>query len=147
MINSRLITDLDPPARVVCESQIIQCKNTGIELLVTSTYRDFEAQDDLYAIGRTKERNRKPVTNAKAGKSWHNYRCAWDVVPLIGGKAVWNDERLWRDIISIGKECGAQAGADWKTFPDRPHFQVIPSSMTLSQAFALFSAKGTIFTA
>lgn len=146
MINSRLITDLDPPARIVCESQILQCKNVGIELLVTSTYRDFEAQADLFAIGRTKEIQRKPVTKARAGKSWHNYRCAWDVVPLIGGKAAWDDEKLWVEIIRIGKECGAEAGAEWKTFPDKPHFQVLPPAMNLARAFALFSEKGTIFT-
>ncbi len=145
MINSRALTDLDLPARRVCQAHINQCKLIGITLLVTSTYRDFESQNALYAIGRTVDLSRKPVTNAKAGKSWHNYRCAWDVVPLIGGKTVWNDNRLWRDIIGAGKECGAEAGADWVTFPDRPHFQVVPKAMTLATAFTLFTAKGSIF--
>ena len=145
MINSRKIEDLDLPARQVCNAHTIGCRAAGIELLVTSTYRDFEAQDDLYAIGRTKEPERKPVTNAKAGKSWHNYRCAWDVLALVGGKAVWEDLVLWKEIIRIGKAAGAEAGAEWKTFPDRPHFQFTPKPLLLAQAFDRFKENGTIF--
>lgn len=144
MINSRDINQLDLPARKVCIAHIQGCKAVGIELLVTSTYRDFEAQNDLYAIGRTKDLDRKPVTNARAGSSWHNFKCAYDVVPLVGGKAVWNDETLWKKIISIGKAAGAEAGAEWKTFPDKPHFQVT-SGITLAVALDRFHESGTIF--
>jgi peptidoglycan LD-endopeptidase CwlK len=144
MINSRLITDLDLPARKVCLAHVQGCKDIGIELLVTSTYRDFAAQDDLYNIGRTKQLDRKPVTNARAGQSWHNFKCAYDVVPLIGGKAVWNDEKLWKKIISMGKAVGAEAGAEWKSFPDKPHFQ-ITGGISLQTALDRFHESGTIF--
>ncbi len=146
MINSRRIDDLDLTARKVCEEHIRGCKAAGIELLITSTYRDFEAQTALYEIGRSKEVHRKPVTNAKAGKSWHNFRCAWDCVALIAGKPAWDDEQVWKDVIRIGKAVGAEAGAEWETFPDKPHFQVKPfKTMTLSQALDRFKENGTIF--
>lgn len=145
MINSRKIEDLDLPARQVCNAHVIGCKAAGIELLITSTYRDGESQADLYAIGRTKDVHRKPVTNAKPGKSWHQYRCSWDCVPLIGGKAIWDDESLWKDVIRIGKAAGAEAGAEWKTFVDKPHFQFTGEVKTLSAALDRFKENGTIF--
>lgn len=145
MINSRKLEDLDPKALFVCRQHIVECAAIGIELLITSTYRDAESQDALYAVGRTAEKHRKPVTNARGGQSWHNYKCAWDVVPLKDGKAIWDDDTLWRDIIRIGKQVGAEAGAEWKTFPDRPHFQITPKPITLTQAFDRFKDRGTIF--
>ncbi len=146
MINSRKIDDLDPEAQEVCRGHVAACKAIGIDLLITSTYRDSETQEALYAIGRTAEKHRKPVTNARGGQSWHNFRCAYDVVPLQGGKAVWDDDTLWRDIVRLGKAAGAEAGAEWKTFPDRPHFTVKPvPTLTLAQADELFKDRGTIF--
>ncbi len=152
MINSRKIDDLDPAARLVCQRHIELCRLNGIELLVTSTYRDYPAQDELYAIGRTKDLDRKPVTKAMAGKSFHNYRCAWDVVPIVAGKPVWKaNDALWLQVIHYGKEAGAEAGAEWKTFKDLPHFQLVPKvdnlPITLAIARARFDASGTIFTA
>lgn len=144
MINSRDISDLDPRVQPICRRHIELCEAVGIELLVTSTWRDFESQDDLFAIGRTKDLGRKPVTNAKGGKSWHNYRVAYDVVPIVGGKAQWNSP-LWKEIIALGIQAGAEAGAEWKTFPDKPHFQHKPAGMTLAQARAVFDAHGSIF--
>ena len=89
MISSRSLDDLIPQARVRVDKLIEICKAAGIDLLVTSTYRDNESQDALYAQGRTQPG--KIVTKAKAGQSFHNYRCAVDVVPLINGKPVWDD--------------------------------------------------------
>jgi len=122
-------------------------KAAGVQIIVTSTYRDFLAQDALYAIGRTTDMNRRPVTNARAGESWHNYRCAWDVVPVVNGKAVWDaKDPLWQEVIEWGEKAGAEAGAHWKTFPDLPHFQVKPNKdLTLLEARRRFDALGTIF--
>jgi peptidoglycan L-alanyl-D-glutamate endopeptidase CwlK len=150
MINSRNLSDLDPRAREVCQLQIAGCHEAGIEIIVTSTWRDFESQDSLYAIGRTVELGRHAVTNAKAGASWHNFRAAWDVVPIVSGKPVWNAaDPIWKEVIRIGKAAGAQAGADWKSFPDLPHFQVIPivrgAPLTLDAALNRWHENGTIF--
>ncbi len=145
MVSSRSLIDLSPEVRKVCEMHVHGCKNAGIELLITSTFRDCEAQDELYQHGRQPADQRKIVTNARGGQSWHNFRTAWDVVPLIGGKCVWDDQPLWQRIIQIGKAVGAEAGAEWRTFPDLPHFQYVPKGLTLIEAMDRFTTHGTVF--
>ena len=120
MINSRKIEDLHPHVASLCRKFIEQCKEAGVDVLVTSTYRDHESQNALYAQGRTAPG--KIVTKAKGGKSFHNHKVAFDVVPLVNGKAIWNDEGLWRKIGQIGQEVGLEWGGNWK-FQDKPHFQ------------------------
>lgn len=128
MINSRKIEDLTPEVQALCKKFIAECDKVGIDLLVTSTYRDNESQDALYAQGRTAPGNK--VTNAKAGESFHNYRIAFDVVPVINGKADWNSKR-WPEIGAIGKACGLAWAGDWKTFKETAHFQL--PGVTLAQ--------------
>jgi peptidoglycan LD-endopeptidase CwlK len=130
MINSRNLDDLAPPAKQRAESFIAAAKTKGIDLLVTSTYRDNESQDALYAQGRSTPGN--IVTRAKAGQSWHNWRCALDVVPLVNGKAIWDDQALWKQVGEIGKSCGLEWAGDWKTFKEFPHFQYT-GGLTLAQ--------------
>ena len=137
MINSRNIDDLRPFVALKCRAFISACKQEGIDIIITSTYRDNESQNALYAQGRTKP-GRK-VTNAKAGQSYHNWRVAFDVVPLRNGKPVWgtsgngidddpadddkDDLELWQRIGALGKQFGLEWGGDWKTFREFPHFQ------------------------
>ena len=70
MINSRKIEDLHPYVAKLCRAFVAACKKDGIDILITSTWRDNESQNALYAQGRTKPG--KKVTNAKAGQSFHN---------------------------------------------------------------------------
>jgi peptidoglycan L-alanyl-D-glutamate endopeptidase CwlK len=94
----------------------------------THTLRTFKEQDELYAIGRTKPG--RIVTNAKGGKSWHNYGMAIDIVLLIGGGVSWDISKDfdgdgkadWAEVVQVFKEFGWEAGIDWK-FRDAPHFQ------------------------
>lgn len=134
MISSRDLMELFPAVRARAEKFIAACKAEDITLLVTCTYRDFSAQDALYAQGRTTKGAR--VTNAKGGQSYHNYRVALDVVPLRNGKPVWNtsgaDGLLWKRIGAIGKSFGFEWAGDWKTFKEFPHFQYT-GGLTLAQ--------------
>jgi len=130
MINSRSLDDLAPPAKQRAEAFIAAAKEKGIDLLVTSTYRDNESQNALYAQGRTAPGN--IVTRAKAGQSWHNWRCALDVVPLVNGKAIWDDQAMWKQVGAIGKSCGLEWAGDWVTFKEYPHFQYT-GGLTLAQ--------------
>ena len=130
MINSRNLDDLASPVKQRAEAFIAAAKAKGIDLLVTSTYRDNESQDALYAQGRTTPGN--IVTRAKAGQSWHNWRCALDVVPLVNGKAIWDDQAMWKQVGEIGKSCGLEWAGDWVTFKEYPHFQYT-GGMTLAQ--------------
>lgn len=131
MINSRSLDDLIPPAKVRVHSFLEAAKAAGIDLLVTSTYRDNESQNALYAQGRTKPG--KIVTNAKAGQSWHNYRCAVDVVPIVAGKPRWDvKDEVWQQVGKLGKAAGLEWAGDWKRFKEYPHFQYT-NGLTLAQ--------------
>lgn len=125
MITSRSLDDLLPPVKQRAEMLINVCSAEGISLLVTSTYRDFEAQNRLYAHGRSLPG--QIVTWAKAGDSWHNWRRAFDIVPLRNGKPVWStrghDWDLWQRIGEIGINCGLEWGGSWHRHPDYVHFQ------------------------
>lgn len=130
MINSRSLDDLIPPAKQRVLLFIEAAKSKGIDLLVTSTYRDNESQAALFAQGRTAPG--KVVTNAKPGESFHNWRCAVDVVPLVNGKAIWDDNALWLRIGIIGESCGLQWAGRWTTFKESPHFQYT-GGLTIAQ--------------
>lgn len=125
MINSRRVDDLHKIVAKLCLDHIIACKQAGIDLLITSTYRDIESQNALYAQGRTLPG--KKVTNAKGGQSYHNFKVAYDVVPLRNGKAVWGtkgeDLKLWQQVGQLGTQLGLEWGGNWAKFPDMPHFQ------------------------
>ncbi|NBV95366.1 MAG: peptidase M15 [Actinobacteria bacterium] len=131
MINSRNLEDLLPVVRERVERMIANCKAEGIDLLVTSTYRDNASQNALYAQGRTTPG--KVVTNARAGQSFHNYRCAVDVVPIRNGKPIWDSkDQAWQIIGKIGKAAGLEWAGDWKRFKEFPHFQYT-AGLTLAQ--------------
>jgi peptidoglycan L-alanyl-D-glutamate endopeptidase CwlK len=125
MINSRKIDDLHPKVAIMCKKFIAECDKQDIDILITSTYRDGESQTALYAQGRTKPGN--IVTNAKAGQSFHNWKCAFDVVPLRNGKPVWGtngkDLELWNKVGAIGESVGLEWAGRWKRFKEFPHFQ------------------------
>lgn len=126
MINSRELSDLVPACKERAEKFLKLAKEAGIDLLVTSTYRDNQSQAALYAQGRT-----KPgviVTNARPGQSWHNWRCAFDVVPIRNGKPVWGtsgqDGDLWRKVGELGESVGLEWAGRWKgKLREMAHFQ------------------------
>lgn len=121
MINSRDINQLNPKVAKLCNQLIEKCKLEGIDVLITSTYRDAESQNALYAQGRTKL-GRK-VTNAKAGQSFHNWRCAFDFVPIVNGKAQWYDLDTFTKVGIIGEKLGLTWAGRWKSMIELAHFQ------------------------
>ena len=155
MITSRAIKDLHPHVMVLANAFLNECAHDpwllaqGVNLIVTCTYRDFSAQEALYAQGRT-EAGRK-VTNARAGQSWHNFGCAIDVLPLRHGKPVWgtrgngidndptddaiDDLELWQRIGKIGESHGLEWAGRWTGFREFAHFQHT-GGLSLAQAMA-----------
>lgn len=121
VINSRRIEDLQLIVAAKCRAFIAACGKEGIDVIITSTYRDAESQDALYAQGRTLPG--KKVTNVRGGDSFHNHRCAFDFVPVVGGKAVWNDDKTWERCGAIAEKMGLEWGGRWVKFPDKPHCQ------------------------
>ncbi len=96
---------------------------------IISGTRTYAEQEALYKIGRTIQKDRGPVTNARGGKSNHNFAIAWDVGIFEGGKyytgASKKEEKAYAD---LGKLIKVQVpniewGGDWTSFVDMPHYQ------------------------
>jgi peptidoglycan L-alanyl-D-glutamate endopeptidase CwlK len=121
MINSRDIHELRPEVQTLAYKFIDKCKAAGIDVLITSTYRDFESQNELYAQGRTKPG--KKVTNAKAGQSLHNFKVAIDFLPIVNGKANWNDLNLFKKCGEIAESLGFEWAGRWTTMKEYAHIQ------------------------
>mgnify|MGYP003350057629 CR=1 FL=1 len=106
----------------MCSEFINRCKAQGIDVIITSTYRDGAAQDKLYAQGRTEPG--KKVTNAKAGQSFHNWRVAFDFCPIVNGKAMWNDSVLFIKCGEIAAGVGLEWAGRWQgKMRERAHLQ------------------------
>lgn len=121
MINSRSLDDLHPKVKELAEKFVAGCKGQGWDILIYSTYRDAEAQNKIYAQGRTSPG--KIVTNAKGGQSFHNYRVAFDWVPMLGGKPLWSDEAAYLKCAEIGEALGLEWAGRWKSFKETAHLQ------------------------
>ena len=111
MINSRSLSDLNPKVAAMCSEFINRCKAQHIDILITSTYRDAESQNALYAQGRTAPG--KKVTNAKGGQSYHNWKVAFDFCPIVNGKPNWNDVALYTKCGEIAKSVGLEWAGRW----------------------------------
>lgn len=141
---SRRIEDLHPAVRGKALEFLRRCAESGIDVLITCTYRSNAEQAELYAQGRTKP-GRK-LTNAKPGQSKHNHTVdglpaslAFDVVPLRHGKPVWgtsgngidsdptdddrDDLELWQRVGAIGEAAGLSWAGRWTSFREFPHFE------------------------
>ena len=118
---SRALSDLNPLVRFKAMQWIDACKKAGIDVLIYCTYRSAQEQDELYKIGR--DIPGKRVTNAKGSESLHQYRVAWDAVPLINGKPAWSDNMLYSKMGAIAKEMGIEWAGTWKSMKETAHFQ------------------------
>jgi len=102
------------------------------------TLRTFAEQDALYAIGRRGIKGERIVTNSKGGLSYHCFGVAIDIVLLkdTDGNGTFDTASWetnvdfdgdgvsdWREVVTIFKSFGWEAGIDWAKFPDAPHFQ------------------------
>jgi peptidoglycan L-alanyl-D-glutamate endopeptidase CwlK len=137
-MSDRNIDDLHPAIRDKCRDHVQACKDAGIDLLITCTYRSPEEQTALYAQGRTAPG--PIVTRAKAGQSMHQYRLAYDCVPIVNGKALWNGkDPIWAKVGELGKAQGLEWGNDWASFKECPHFQ-----LTGGHPLAFFVGGGSL---
>lgn len=121
MINSRKLEDLHPKVAVLCQAFLDKCKEAGLDVIITSTYRDNESQNALYEQGRTTAG--PMVTKARAGQSFHNYRVAFDFVPLTHGKADWNNTMAFRKCGEIAESVGLTWAGRWQHFKELAHCQ------------------------
>ena len=117
--NEAKIETLDASLQHPARQFMNQAFLAGEDLRITSGFRSSADQDALYAQGRTTSGD--IVTNAKGGQSYHNFGLAFDVSGVKKGELTWDVDSK---AVNIGKGLGFEWGGDWKTFKDRPHFQM-----------------------
>ena len=128
---SRSLGDLKPQVKKMAEAFLAECEKEGLDILIYCTLRSMEEQNVLYAQGRT--RPGKIVTNARGGDSWHNWGCAFDFVPLVGGKPAWGDTALYLKAGRIAESVGLEWAGRWTgKLRETAHCQ-FTGGMTLSQ--------------
>lgn len=125
---SRSLDDLAAPVRAGAVAMLAKCRAEGIDLLIYCTLRSNSEQAALYAQGRTKPG--VVVTNARPGQSMHNpdktgKSRAFDAVPLVNGKAAWDNAALVEKVGLIGEACGLDWAGRWRgPLRERVHFQI-----------------------
>lgn len=114
--------ELKPIVKRKAEALIELMQMMGTPIKITDAYRSKEEQDALYKIGRTVQKDKPTVTNAKGGYSFHQWRVAFDVV-FVKKDGTTTYEGDWDKIGRVGELVGLEWGGRWASFPDRPHFQ------------------------
>lgn len=154
--NQRLeikISALHPKVTEAARKTIEEAKARGMTVGLHSGLRNSEEQDNLYALGRTRENPdgktpTKPmgniVTNARAWHSWHNFGIAVDLVYKDDhGDWTWAKKLDdWKALGAVGKMYGFEWGGDWQTFTDLPHFQMLGKILSLADARQVLFDKG-----
>lgn len=93
----------------------------NVKIVVVQGLRTFDESNAMYAQGRTAPG--PIVTNAGAGKSYHNYGLAFDFAMITNGKTDNSVGPLWHKVVDIMKAHGMAWGGDFKTIVDNPHFE------------------------
>lgn len=112
----RDVKELTPAAQKACRLFLKKCKESGLNIFLTETYRSQARQNQLYAQGRTEPG--KIVTWTL--NSRHTSRRAWDIAVI--GKDLY-DMAVIRKAGSIGQSLGITWGGEWST-PDYVHFEI-----------------------
>jgi hypothetical protein len=97
---------------------------TVSQMVITAGLRTFEEQKALYE-------KRPKVTDAKPGRSFHNYGLAFDFCLSVNGKYVWDEQADfdqdgtpdWSVVVEIFKDAGYTWGGDFKEINDASHFE------------------------
>lgn len=138
-ISEKRIELLHPEVRQEAK-EAIEAAEAGfpanMAIRIAQGLRTIKEQNGLYAIGRTKPG--KKVTNARGGKSFHNYGLAVDFCLLIDkdGNGTWDEVSWdiardfdkdgiidWHEVVIQFELRGWSWGGKWRTFKDYPHVE------------------------
>ncbi len=95
----------------------------GISVKIISGTRTYEEQDKLYRQGRYGNPG-KVVTNARGGRSNHNFGIAWDIGIFRENGSYSTDSKDYNNLAVYAKSDALEWGGDWQSFVDPPHYQV-----------------------
>jgi peptidoglycan L-alanyl-D-glutamate endopeptidase CwlK len=139
--SERCIATLQPRAQEMARAFLSRVRDGGVDARIISGTRTYAEQEALYRQGRWG--NPGPiVTKAKGGRSNHNFGIAWDIGIFEDGRYL-PESALYDAAAQIGLVPGLEWGGDWKSFPDRPHYQ-LATTLQLAQIRSSFES-GTAF--
>lgn len=116
MRHSRDIDDLRADVAANCRVLLALAEKQGLRALVTETVRDAEYQKMLAKKGYAAAGAVTPSFHADhAG-------LAFDICKNEAGHE-YDDPAFFVKMGNLGKKVGFSWGGDWRSFPDRPHFQ------------------------
>lgn len=116
MRHSRDINDLRADVAANCRVLLALAEKQGLRALVTETVRDAEYQKMLAKKGYAAAGAVTPSFHADhAG-------LAFDICKNEAGHE-YDDPAFFVKMGELGKKVGFSWGGDWRSFPDRPHFQ------------------------
>ena len=116
MRHSRDIDDLRADVAANCRSLIALAEREGLHALVTETVRDAEYQRMLAEKGYAAKGAVVPSFHA------NHAGLAFDICKNEAGHE-YDDPAFFVKMGELGKKVGFSWGGDWRSFPDRPHFQ------------------------
>lgn len=131
---------LHPKLRSLIPVILEECKQQGLNVLITDCFRTQPEQDALYAQGRTAPGG--IVTNARYPDSAHCWGVAFDFCRNVKGLEYDNSDCFFTKVAVIAKKHGLEWGGDWKRFVDRPHLQ-LPEFMPNNSTSWLKNTYGT----
>lgn len=126
---------LHPELEKRVEKLLNRARKEGLDVYLFEGFRSNAQQAQLIQSGRG-------VTQAKPGRSFHNYGLAVDIVFYDSkGHPSWAENHNWSKLGELGKEVGIEWGGNWKKIKDRPHFQYPPKA-SISNIKRIYEAVG-----
>ncbi|SRR6266568_99296 len=129
------IMSLIPVAQVKAREFMNAVQGRPLTYRIISGTRTYAEQNALFA--------KKPkVTNARGGQSNHNFGIAWDVGIFENGKYYGGEtQKEDKAYVELGGFINAHVpglewGGDWKSFVDKPHYQ-LATGKSVAQVRAL----------
>ena len=130
-----VISTLLPKAQMAARKCMNAAKGAPFVVKLLSGTRSYAEQDLLFM--------KKPkVTNAKGGQSNHNFGIAWDVGIFVNGiyyeGKTAKEDKAYVDLAIMVKAAvpGVEWGGDWRSFKDKPHYQ-LASGKTVAECRTL----------
>ena len=115
------------PVLKTLANKALEKSNVDFGILKTGGKRTPEEQNALFKAGNSQKDGYKKL-------SYHQSGNAVDFVPFIDGKPTWADNNAFAEIhkavmaawkeMNLDSEWNLVWGGDWKTFIDKPHYEL-----------------------
>lgn len=135
--SERLIASLQLSAQEAARGLLKRARKAGLDARVISGTRGYAEQNRLFRRGRYGNPGRR-VTNARGGRSNHNFGIAWDIGLFDAGRYV-TDHAAYERAAAVGLSASLEWGGAWSSFPDKPHYQVA-TGLSVKSVRARFEA-------